>query len=96
MSPMKQLDAVIQNEHGIHVRPSTQIIEEVADYTGDVHLSSSKGESDLRSVLSLLLLGLQKGDQITLGVTGPDEEEFCERLVTLFETKFDFPPEPKK
>ena len=35
-------------------------------------------------------MGLQKGDSVTISVTGPREKEACEKLAELFETEFDF------
>jgi phosphotransferase system HPr-like phosphotransfer protein len=37
------------------------------------------------------MLGLEKGAEVSIQVSGPDEEAFCNKLVELFETHFDFP-----
>jgi len=50
------------------------------------------GDSDLSSILSLLSLGLQKDDEVTISAAGPDAETACERIASLFEFEFDFPP----
>ena len=84
--------AVIQNRHGIHCRPSALIIKSLGDYDGTVEICSETGTVDCRSIMGLLTLGLEYKACITLRVSGPDEEETCERLAVLFETEFDFPP----
>ncbi len=89
---MIELPAIVRNAAGIHCRPSAEIIKEVMGYPGNVRIASQSRESDLRSVMSLLALGLQQGTNILIRVTGPDEEAMCRKLVTLFETHFDFPP----
>jgi hypothetical protein len=43
-------------------------------------------------VMSLLALGLHQGTDLTIRVSGPDEQTFCRKLVELFQTHFDFPP----
>jgi len=89
---MVEKTAIIKNANGIHCRPSAVIIKEAQDYAGDITVTAASGEADLRSVISLLCLGLGEGATVTIQVDGPNEEAFCSRLVELFETQFDFPP----
>lgn len=89
---MIEKTATIQNTQGIHCRPSAVIIKEAAGYTGTICVTNHAHSCNLQSVMELLTLGLHKGAQITIQVSGPQEAEFCQRLVTLFETHFDFPP----
>ena len=84
--------ATILNELGIHVRPSGLIITETQNYTGKILLKSKEIEIELNSIMDLLALGLMKNDTLEISVSGPEEEEFCLKLVKLFETNFDFPP----
>lgn len=89
---MVEKTATIKNANGIHCRPSAVIIKEAQDYAGDITVLAESGEADLRSVISLLCLGLSEGAAIKIQVSGPDEEAVCTHLVELFETHFDFPP----
>ena len=89
---MVELPAIVCNTAGIHCRPSAVIIKEAMSYPGVIRVSANSRESDLRSVMSLLALGLHQGTPVTVQVTGPDEQTFCQKLVSLFETHFDFPP----
>ena len=84
--------ATIQNRDGIHCRPATLIVNALADYDGIMLAYNDQGESDLRSVLSLIALQMLPGDAVTVRVTGPDEKEQCDMVRRLFETHFDFPP----
>lgn len=89
---MVELPAIVCNSAGIHCRPSAVIIKEVMNYPGVIHVTANSRESDLRSVMSLLALGLHQGADLTIQVSGPDEQAFCQKLVGLFQTHFDFPP----
>ena len=88
---MIEKQAIVRNAHGIHCRPSAMIVTEAWRYPGQIEVAAEGGQSDLRSLLTLVSLGLQQGAQIRIRVTGPDEEQVCRRLVELFETNFDFP-----
>jgi phosphocarrier protein HPr len=85
----------VRNEMGIHCRPSAIIMKAVSGYGGTIALQTRQTSTPLRSVMDLLSLGLQCGDQLTVRVEGPDEAVVCARVAELFETHFDFPPRPE-
>lgn len=89
---MIEKKAIIQNGQGIHCRPSAMIIRFVNSYEGEILVRAERGETSLRSILELMSLELYPGSEVTIQVSGPDEEEFCQDLVALLETHFDFPP----
>ena len=89
---MIEKKATIKNSQGIHCRPSAVIIKAVQDYEGIARACTESGEASLRSIMGLLSLCLEKGTEVKIMVDGPDEEQVCSELVTLFETEFDFPP----
>ncbi len=84
--------AVIQNDAGIHVRPSGVIMQEASGYAGTIVLRTKSAEAPLESVIGLIALGLAPGDWVDVTVSGPDEERTCDALVELFERRYDFPP----
>ncbi|HMP89890.1 MAG TPA: HPr family phosphocarrier protein [Kiritimatiellia bacterium] len=87
------IEATIQNEHGIHCRPTALIIKSIGDYSGTIVVRCETGEANPRSMLNLMSLGLAQGTQIVIAVDGPDEEAMAIRLRDMFETNFDFPRE---
>jgi phosphotransferase system HPr (HPr) family protein len=90
---MVEAKAIIQNEAGIHCRPSAILVKEGISYSGEILITAESGTCTLTSALELIMLGLESRTEITVQVTGPDEETFCSKLVELFETHFDFPPQ---
>lgn len=89
---MTEATATIQNEQGIHCRPTARIIQEAQRFKGEMRVTGEYGECDLRSAMGLLMLSLGKGSAIRIQVDGPGEQKFCAKLVELFEFHFDFPP----
>ncbi len=84
--------AIINNNAGIHVRPSGVIIGEIGTYKGEILFSINDTTVELTSVMSLLTLGLMKGDEVEISVTGSDEEKICTKVKELMERIYDFPP----
>lgn len=89
---MAKTTATILNRDGIHCRPATLIVKALMDYPGTIRVFNAKGESNVRSILSLMAMELLPGSTVTITVSGPDEQEQCEAVRRLFETHFDFPP----
>lgn len=82
----------IRNKAGIHCRPSGMIIGEVEKFPGHEFrlVTASGGTSHLGSILDLLSLGIQCGEEVTLTVAGPDEEKAGQIVADLLEYEFDF------
>jgi len=90
---MVEKTATIQNDLGIHCRPSTVIVKRAKDFDADIKVIGERGESNLESVIDLMIMELHKGSKVKIQVRdGDDEEAVCDELVKLFETHFDFPP----
>lgn len=88
---MVEKKTVVKNSAGIHCRPSSVILTEVQKYPNHkFKVSCTAGESDLSSILSLLSLGIQYNEEVTISVEGENEEEVCQKIADLFAYEFDF------
>lgn len=88
---METKTVTVRNKAGIHCRPSSAIMMAADAYTGcKFSVKTSRGTAELNSILDLLSLGLQQGDEVEISVTGPKEAEACTKLAELFATEFDF------
>ena len=86
-------NVIVNNAAGIHCRPSNGILQKVLEYQEcSFPIKTLKGETDLRSILELISLGLEKGNEIVISVQGKDEEKACHEISMLFSFNFDFPP----
>ncbi len=88
---MVEVTAVIQNEAGIHCRPTAVITQAATEYGGTVTVSAPSGSCELGSALELMMLGLEPGTTVVIEVEGPEEETAAAKFKELFETEFDFP-----
>ncbi|MEW5816923.1 MAG: HPr family phosphocarrier protein [Spirochaetota bacterium] len=85
---------IVQNNAGIHLRPTGVIIKECQsiDSSVTVRVKAKGQETDLKDHIGLLLMGLCQGDEVEVHVSGPDESSICDRIAELFERRYDFPP----
>lgn len=91
---MFEKTTIVKNKAGIHCRPSSAILMAAMEYSQDHKMQAicPRGTSSLSSILELLSLGLQCGDEVAIKVEGPRETELGDKLVELFAHEFDFPP----
>lgn len=84
---------IVSNNAGIHCRPASRIMQKVLEYSDcKLIVKSSKGETDLSSILGLISLGLEEGDELIIYAEGENAEKACAEISQLFEVNFDFPP----
>ena len=77
---MVEKSVVIENESGLHARPAAQLSNFVKGYEGSVVIINGDRSGDAKSILNLLSMGIKKGTEIKVQVTGEDEENFANSL----------------
>ena len=87
---MLETSATINNEKGIHVRPSGLIFKEILGYTGEIIVTKDGETTKIQDIISILTLGLRMSDKIIISVNGPDEELMLNKLKELFEKNYEF------
>lgn len=82
-------EVTIQNQAGFHIRPAQLFVEESMQFKSDVTVKSENGvETDGKSILGLMTMGLEKGAKLIIEINGEDEELAMNALVELVNNKF--------
>lgn len=77
---------VVKSKSGIHARPATQLVQAASKFDSDVFLSYKEKKVNLKSIMGVMSLGIPEGAEVTLEVSGSDEETALETLVTTIES----------
>lgn len=79
--------ATIKNETGLHTRPGNEFIKYVKSLA-DVTVEIQKGDKRIKatSLLQVMSLGVKKNDEITVSVTGANEDAVLKDVITFLET----------
>ncbi len=72
---MAERTFTITDETGIHARPATALVNEASKFQSDVKLEFNGKEVNLKSIMGVMSLGIQKGSEVTVKAEGEDEEE---------------------
>jgi len=80
----------IAASHGLHARPA-KLFAQAAKKSG-IPVTIAKGDGapvNAASILAVIALGANTGDEVTLEASGDDAEAVLDRLVAMLETDQD-------
>ena len=78
----------IKNDLGLHTRPATIIVQALRNCKSQVLFTHKKETVNAKSILSILMLAVQKNALLTITVEGVDATETMEKLISVFDDKF--------
>jgi phosphocarrier protein len=86
---MKSFVCVINDELGIHARPAGMLAKEAKKLAPTV-ISVTKGDRtvNVTQLMKLMGMGVKKGDTVTVGAEGGDENAAIETMKEFFVNNF--------
>jgi phosphocarrier protein HPr len=85
---MKESTLVISNERGFHARAASRFVHLASGFDSSVKLCRGTVEVDGKSILGILLLQAARGTQLTIRVSGEDEDEAFKQLSEMINGRF--------
>jgi len=76
-------ELTIRNRSGLHARPATLWVKTANQFKSMIRLKTPMRETDGKSLLGILALGLSAGSKVQLHVDGADESEAAVALEKL-------------
>jgi phosphocarrier protein len=86
---MTERKITITNRAGIHARPAALLVEVSKDFNCSVYFEKGNDRINGKSIMGLLTLGAAYGTELKILTDGEDEEKAMEKLIRLFESKFE-------
>jgi multiphosphoryl transfer protein len=86
-----EFDLTIKNEHGLHARPAASLVQFLNRFHSEVeltNLSNHRGPSPGRSLTSVILLQVRRGDTLRAVIRGTDAGELAGQLRDLATARF--------
>jgi phosphocarrier protein HPr len=83
---LPEATVTLRNESGLHARPAKIFAKAAAASTADVMVSKDGREVNGKSVLSVLTLGCNRGDEIVIRTSGDGADATLAELVQLVES----------
>jgi phosphocarrier protein len=76
---------VVGSKSGLHARPAAIFVQNAKSFQSQITLGKNERTANGKSILSVLALGAEKGDQVLLTISGSDAETALTKLVRLLE-----------
>ena len=77
---MKEIRYVITDEIGFHARPAGLLVKTVTGFDSNITIKKGTMESNAKSIIGIMALGVKHGEEVTFLIEGPDEAEASEAV----------------
>jgi len=71
---MKEQTFKITADTGVHARPATLLVNQAGQFESEIELHYNDKTVNLKSIMGVMSLGIPKGAEIKVTVSGSDEE----------------------
>ncbi|MDP4121161.1 MAG: HPr family phosphocarrier protein [Bacillota bacterium] len=75
----------IKNDEGLHARPATDFCQTAMKFKSAISILKDGEAYEAKSILMVLCVGAEKGDEIEIQADGEDEKEAIEALIKVLE-----------
>lgn len=87
---MAERTTVVASQSGLHARPAAVFVKAAAEQPTKVTIRKPEGDPvDASSILSIMTLGVEQGDEVIMSADGEHADEALDALVTLLERDLD-------
>lgn len=70
----------IQLPSGLEARPIAMLVQVASQYESSIYLQSEQRKVNAKSIMGMMTLGLNAGEQVTVSVNGKDENDAICRI----------------
>jgi len=86
---MADRSVTIASANGLHARPASLFVQAVTNTGLSVELAKGDKKINAASILGVISLGIQHGDEVTLSTVGDNAETVLDDLSTFLSTDHD-------
>ena len=80
---MAEKKVSVKNQHGLHARPAAMFVQRAASYPFAVTIEKAGKSADAKSILSIMALAVQNGDEVVLKAEGDKAQDALDALEAI-------------
>ena len=84
---MKTSNVRVNLENGLDVRPVALLVQEASKYESTVYIQSGDKRVNAKSIMGMMSLGLNNGEELQIIAEGSDEEKAVEGIAQFLSGK---------
>ena len=73
----------IQLSTGLEARPVAQLVQVASQFNSEIYVEIGRKKVNAKSIMGMMSLALQEGDEVTVVAEGEDEEKAAEGIKTF-------------
>lgn len=77
---MKTKTVEIKLENGLDARPVALLVQEASKFDSKIYVEADGKKINAKSIMGMMTLGLNNGEQLTITAEGEDEEKAVDSL----------------
>ena len=77
---MKKKDITIQVDGSTETRPVALLVQVASQFRSDIYIESGNKRVNAKSIMGMMTMGLESGEEVTVSVNGEDEDEALEQI----------------
>lgn len=77
---MKKKDITIQVDGSTLTRPVALLVQVASQFKSDIYIESGNKRVNAKSIMGMMTMGLESGEEVTVSVNGEDEDEALEQI----------------
>ena len=81
---------IVNNKAGLHAKPASLFVQKANNIKSEIYIKKDSTRVNAKSIMGVMILAVQKGDEIQIEANGDDEKKAVEQLKQLIEDRFDF------
>jgi phosphotransferase system HPr (HPr) family protein len=85
---MPDITLTVNYEVGLHARPASLFVQTTAKYTSNIDVTHNEITANAKSILAVLILGVQQGSEISINEEGIDADDGLQALEELIKSNF--------
>jgi phosphocarrier protein HPr len=85
---VQERTVTIHNEEGLHARPAGMLVKTASEFKATVELRANGAVKNAKSIMGVMSLGLERGNQVTIVANGEDAEAAVIAIESLVNNRF--------
>lgn len=77
---MKTRTILIKLKNGLEARPVAHLVQEASKYESKIYLEAEGKKVNAKSIMGMMTLGLNNGEELVVTADGDDEEQAIESI----------------
>ena len=84
---MLKEEVTVRISSGLETRPIAMMVQIASRYQSSIRLTNGSRSVNAKSIMGMMSLGLDNGEQVTVEAEGPDEQEALDGLCSYLKNE---------